>query len=86
MRIQVQLDKRGEEILVEIKQATQKEDMSYRELFDNAIALLYWAVQQLQQGRTIASLDENEKNYKQVTMPLFDRIKVKPKAYAAGAD
>jgi hypothetical protein len=85
MRIQVQLDKRGEEIISEIKQAAEKEDMSYRELFDNAMAFLYWGVQQLQEGRTIASLDENEKNYKQVTMPLFDRVKAKPKAMRAAS-
>ena len=84
MRIQIQLDSRGEEIIQEINKAAQK-DMSYRELFDNAIGLLYWAVQQLLEGRTIASINEDAKNYKQVTMPLFDRIKPLPQAMAAAA-
>ncbi len=85
MRIQVQLDKRGEEIIAEIKQAAGRDDMSYRELFENAMAFLYWAVQQRQAGRTIASIDEKAENYREVTMPLFDRVNPKVKAAVAAA-
>ena len=48
---------------------------TYKELFSNALTLLYWAVRQVKDGRVIASLNEKEATYKELSMPVLDRIK-----------
>lgn len=56
-----------------------------RELFNNALTLLEWAVDEVKQGRTIASIDEQTGVYRELHMPLFRdakalaRPKVEPK-------
>jgi len=74
MRIQIELDELGVETMNHIKSAAKREEMSHKEFFDNAIAFLNWGVKQLLKGRQIASIDEQNKNYTEMTMPLFERI------------
>jgi metal-responsive CopG/Arc/MetJ family transcriptional regulator len=45
-----------------------------RDFFNNAISLLIWAMQERKKGRIIASVDENEKKYKEVLMPILENI------------
>ncbi|HLJ25620.1 MAG TPA: hypothetical protein VKY85_02815 [Candidatus Angelobacter sp.] len=85
MRIQIELDAIGVETMNKIKAAAQKEGMSHKEFFDNAIAFLNWGVQQLVKGRQIGSFDEQNKNYLQMTMPLFERVEAARPAPAARA-
>ncbi len=85
MRIQIELNDRGEQIISEIKQAVGNLTMSHRELFDNAITFLQWGIQQRQQGRIIASLNETDKNYKELIMPILEAAKPKAVAVAAAA-
>jgi hypothetical protein len=42
-----------------------------QELFNNALTLLQWAVAQVQSGRSIASVDEREKRYRELQMPIL---------------
>lgn len=74
MRIQIELDTLGVETMNRIKAAAQREGMSHKEFFDNAIAFLNWGVQQVLKGRQIGSFDEENRNYVGMTMPLFERI------------
>lgn len=74
MRIQIELDTLGVETMNRIKAAAQREGMSHKEFFDNAIAFLNWGVQQVIKGRQIGSLDEENRSYLVMTMPLFERI------------
>jgi len=83
MRIQLELDAMGVETINKIKAAAQREGMSHKEFFDNAIAFLNWGVQQLLKGRQIGSFDEQNKNYLQMTMPLFERVETARKATAS---
>lgn len=86
MRIQIELNDSGVNLLKRIKKAAESEDMSHRELFDNALTVLDWCVQQRQQGRIVASLDESEKNYKELIMPILQKVEVLvKKAVAHGA-
>lgn len=75
MRIQLELNDKGTQILAEIRSAIGEEGedrrMSHRELFDYAITFLHWGIRERQKNRIIASLDESEKNYKEVIMPIF---------------
>lgn len=74
MRIQLELNESGSHLLDEIRSAIGENDkrrMSHRELFDYAITFLHWGIKERQKKRIIASLDEKEKNYKELIMPIF---------------
>lgn len=70
MRIQLDLDEVGMKLLDELKTATGSK--THKELFNNAITLLDWAISQRQSGRIVASLDESNKNYKELQMPALE--------------
>lgn len=86
MRIQIDVDDNGVQVLNDIKQATGL--TTYKDIFNNAITLFEWAIRQRVGGRVIASLDERTKRYKEMTMPaLEDALRrapsAKPAQYAA---
>lgn len=88
MRIQIDVDDNGVQVLNDIKQATGL--TTYKDIFNNAITLFEWAIRQRVGGRVIASLDERTKRYKEMTMPaLEDALRrtssAKPTQYAAVA-
>ena len=45
-----------------------------KELLNNALTFLEWAVNERKEGRIIASVDEREKKLKELIMPLFASI------------
>ncbi len=45
-----------------------------KELFNNALTLLEWAVKEKKQGRIIASVDEHEKKLKELAMPALENV------------
>jgi hypothetical protein len=53
---------------------------TYKGLFSNALTLLYWAVKEVKTGRIIASLDERDRKYKQLAMPILESLSRKPNA------
>jgi hypothetical protein len=67
MRIELGFDDKGIELIEELKLLTGIK--TNKELFNNSITLFDWAVVQTIQGRLVTSLDEQEKNYKQLVMP-----------------
>lgn len=74
MRIQLELNEKGSQMLGEIRAAVGENEesrMSHRELFDYALTFLYWGIKERQKNRIIASLNEQEKNYKEIVMPIF---------------
>ncbi len=70
MRIQIEVDENGSQVLDSIKQATGIS--TYKDIFNNAITLFEWAIRQRVEGRVIASLDERTKRYKEMTMPTLE--------------
>jgi len=44
---------------------------SKKELFNNALTLLDWAVQEHRKGRTIASISEKDGSYRELQMPAL---------------
>jgi len=46
-----------------------------REFFNNAIAILEWAVDESSSGRKIASMDDKSHTYKELYMPIFKASK-----------
>ncbi|MFL6310535.1 MAG: hypothetical protein ACJ71W_00385 [Terriglobales bacterium] len=45
------------------------------ELFDTAVALLIWAVEQRAEGRKIASIDPEKEEYRELEIPLLQGTK-----------
>ncbi|MBV8550389.1 MAG: hypothetical protein JOY54_03750 [Acidobacteriaceae bacterium] len=72
MRIPLELSKAESE---NVKNLLAKAGFeSYSELFNNAATLLQWSIQQLENGRSIISVDDGTGETKQLWMPFFDRI------------
>lgn len=46
-----------------------------KDLLNNALTLLEWAIQERKQGRVIASIDERGKKYKEIVMPILEAVK-----------
>jgi len=82
MRIQLDVDEKGVQLLDWLKGQTNSK--TQKELFNNAMTLLTWAVKQRSQGRIIASLDEQNENYKELQMPALEYAAPKPVASATG--
>lgn len=45
-----------------------------RELFNNALSLLEWAVDQKKKGRTVGSINEDEQKYSELIMPFLQNL------------
>jgi hypothetical protein len=45
-----------------------------KDLINNALTLLVWAMEETKAGRTIASLDQASKHYKELAMPVLSAI------------
>ena len=48
-----------------------------KDLINNALTLLEWAIQEKKAGRSIASIDEQEKLYKEITLPILSAVSAK---------
>jgi hypothetical protein len=48
-----------------------------KELFNNALTLLKWAIEHTRQGHTIAAIDEKNQVYRELQMPILDHISTK---------
>ncbi len=49
-----------------------------RSLFNNAITMFEWMVNELELRRIVGSIDEKARKYKELHMPCFDNIQRKP--------
>ena len=75
MRVQLDMNeqeaKELERLLTEAKAAGVK---TKKDLINNALSLLDWAINERNAGRIIASVDEKKRKYKEVVMPIFPRF------------
>ena len=72
MRIQLEL---AEEDVKELKDLMEEARISsYKDLFSNALTLLYWSVREVKKGRVIASLNEKEAKYRELAMPILENL------------
>ncbi|MGB8886381.1 MAG: hypothetical protein WCC87_06625 [Candidatus Korobacteraceae bacterium] len=84
MRIQLDVDRQYVQLLNRLEEETGSR--SHRELFNNALTLFDWAVKQRVEGRKIASLDEDEKSYRELQMPALEFAAQLTYARDVGAD
>jgi hypothetical protein len=83
MRIQLDLDEPGMQLLEELKEATGSR--THKELFNNAITLLDWAIDQRRARRIVASVDETNKNFRELQMPALERAASSVSKHAGSA-
>lgn len=68
-RIQFEL---SEERLNELESLMEETGVrTKKDLFNNALTLLEWAIAERKAGRIIASVDEKENKYKEIVMPVL---------------
>ena len=79
MRIQLDLDEEGMNLVERLKTATGSK--TYKELFNNALTLLDWAIRQRHEERKIGSFDEQNKNYRELQMPALEHAATKKTEY-----
>ncbi len=79
MRIQLDLDEKNMRLLEDLKKATGLR--THKDLFNNAITLLDWAIRQRSTGCIIAALDESNKTFRELQMPALEFAA--PRAIAA---
>ena len=77
MRIQIELPEGDVNALKSLMADANIE--TYKDLFKNALLLLYWAVREVKGGRIIASvraeeIDKSDISCKQIVMPILDRL------------
>lgn len=59
---------------------------SNKELFDNALTLLEWAVGEVKSGNTIASVNESKQMYRELQMPALRHAASKLAEYPSAVD
>lgn len=53
---------------------------SKKDFFNNAITLLKWTVKHARNGNAIASIDADEKRYRELQMPFLETVQSKSKS------
>ena len=73
MRIQIELP---DEDVVELKTLMKDARLdTYKELFANALTLVYWVVQEVRAGHIIGSINPSDGKYKELAMPMLRPLK-----------
>ena len=71
--------------LPEIEQLMKECDISNKkDLFNNALTLLKWAVRQVKEGNRIASVNDDRKTYRELEMPILSAAAEHGQANAQG--
>ena len=83
MRIQLELPEARVEELRALMAEVDIE--TYKELFNNALTLLDWAMQECKAQRAPASVDEKNQKYRVLVMPILERCKQAAAKNAASA-
>lgn len=53
---------------------------SYRDLFNNSLTMVQWAIQQVKEGKVVASVDEAAQKYTEVQMDFLNCVAESVKA------
>jgi hypothetical protein len=65
----------SEEQVNELKALQQKTgSATMKDLFNNAMSVLEWTVDETMRGKEIASIDEEDKNYRVLVTPVLQRV------------
>lgn len=70
----VQLDLPTEHVATLDRLAEEAGFATRKDLFNNALALLQWAVKETRRGRTIASVDDRAERFTELSMPFLNNF------------
>lgn len=73
VRLQIEITSGRLEELESLMQQTGT--ATKKELLNNALTLLEWAIEEKKAGHTIASINEKNETYKELVMPILRRLK-----------
>ncbi len=73
----IEIDEARAHVLEEIKENAGLR--SYRELFDNSLTLLDWAIKQRAAGRIVAALDKANHSYRELAIGVLNRVRRSPR-------
>lgn len=68
-KIQLNFDDRGQQLVRKLMSWTGS--TTYKDIFNNALTLLDWALDQRAHGLIVASMDEGNETYKELVMPAL---------------
>jgi hypothetical protein len=72
MRIQLEISENKRK---QIKAMMERADFkTYSELFNNAVTLLQWSIRQIEEGRSILSVDQGSGKEKELVMPFLQHL------------
>jgi len=69
MRMQLELPNQNVKVVKYLMELANFK--TYKELFNAALTVLYWCLNEVTSGRIIVSLDEQTGKYKELSMPAF---------------
>ena len=72
MRIQLELPEGQVQELKALMQEAGFE--TYKDVFNNALTLLEWAINEQKTGKVIAAIDEQSEKYRVLVMPALERV------------
>jgi hypothetical protein len=70
VKIQLDFDSKAKEQLDDLQEQT--ESKTYKDLFNNSLTLLIWAIKQRAEGRHIVSMDSDNKTFRELLMPAIE--------------
>ena len=70
VRIQIEIDKEKYDELQQLLEKTGTRTM--KDFFNNAVTLLKWAIRKRSEGATIAAINEAQKTFVELEMPILD--------------
>jgi Arc/MetJ-type ribon-helix-helix transcriptional regulator len=72
MRIQLEISENRHR---QLRHLMEKADFkTYSELFNNAVTLLQWSIQQIEEGCSIVSLRQDSDKQKELSMPFLQQV------------
>ena len=84
--VRIQLEIPGEKYS-QIEALMQKAGLRTKtEFINNALTLLSWAIREVEQGRSIASVDKGNERYREILLPALENVAGDAEAASAAAD
>jgi hypothetical protein len=72
MRLQIEVTKEQDKHIQSLMEQTGLS--TKKDLFNNALTLLSWTIEEVANGNTIASVNEKNQRYRVLQMPIFTHV------------
>jgi hypothetical protein len=76
--VRIQFEITDDKALALSQMMVEAEIQTHRELFNVALTLLNWAMNEVKSGRVVASVDLDANVYSKLVIPVLDKLKSRP--------